>query len=86
MSRLAIRVTFAVLVSVVVIAGVFMSASSVLADRQKNSLGMYVLSGNLVNPLKPQTLTEQAAPQPQFENIPNEYRHCESEVGINPEE
>ncbi|MBK9780381.1 MAG: hypothetical protein IPP55_10080 [Anaerolineales bacterium] len=86
MSRLAIRLTLAVLVSVVVIAGVFMSASSVLADRHKNSLGIYVLSGNLVNPLKPQTLTEQAAPQPQFENIPNEYRHCESEVGINPEE
>lgn len=90
MSRLAIRVVLTVLISVVVIAAVFMSVKAVSASAAKGSLGMYVLNGSLVNPLQQQSAPEQTAPQPELKTYPDYegggHGGCESEGKVNPEE
>lgn len=62
MSRSTIRVFLTVLISIGVLAAVFMSVQAVsAANAQNDSLGMYVLSGGLVNPLEAKA--ESQAPQ-----------------------
>lgn len=89
MSRITTRIALTVLIGLVILAAVFVSVRAVSASPQKASLGMYVLSGGLVNPLVERADPELAAPQSQ----PKAYPHgeggghgCESESYINPEE
>lgn len=63
MSKLTIRVILSVLVSLGIILGVFMSVNAASANANGKSMGMYVLSGGLVNQLQPQTSSEQTQPQ-----------------------
>ena len=82
MSRSA-RVVLTVLVSLGIIAAVFMSVQVVSASFQKESLGMYLLNGGLVNPLEEKMAPEQAAPQVLPETYPKGegggHGGCESE-------
>ena len=90
MSRLATRVVLTVLISVVILAAVFMSVKAVSASAGKGSLGMYMLSGGLVNPLQQQSVQKQTAPQPELKTY-SDYEGgghggCESEGRVNPDE
>lgn len=68
MSKLSTRIVMAVVISLIIVAGVFFSVqalSSVVARQE--SMGMYMLNGNLMNPLRNQN--EEAA-QPELKTFP----------------
>lgn len=89
MSRLLTRVIITVLILTGILAAVLFSVRAVSANAQRESLGMYVLSGNLVNPLRPPSAPdaqEQAPPQLQpFPGGEGEgHGGCESENYVDP--
>ena len=89
MSRLAIRVILTVLISVGIIAGVYMSVSAAASDSVRTSQGMYVLGGGLVNPLQVQSASEaQEAVQPEmikpYQKNEGNGHGCDSEKYIDP--
>lgn len=90
MSRLATRVILTLVVSLIILAAVFVSVRAVSASAQKGSLGMYMLSGGLSNPLQSQSVQSQTAPQPAQSSYPDYegggHGGCESEGRVNPEE
>lgn len=89
MSRLLIRVILTVLIFVGILAAVFFSVRAVSANVQQGSMGMYVLSGNMVNPLQPQSAPDaQDQAPPQLQPFPSDkgegHGGCESENYIDP--
>lgn len=89
MSRLLIRVVLTVLVFAGILAAVFFGVRAVSASVQNDSLGMYVLSGNLVNPFQPQSAPDaQEQAPPQLQPFPSDkgegHGGCESENYIDP--
>jgi len=90
MSRKTI-VVLSVVISLVILFGVFASARA--ASGQRASLGAYVLSGSLINPLQPQVsqakpsapMLKQALPSYDQRNGGG-HGDCESESAVNPEE
>lgn len=92
MSRLPFRVFLSVLISLVLILGIFMSvqAASLFGSQARTGVGTYVLSGSLVRPFQVQTTN---AVQTTTELQSNYYsgdggggHECESESRVNPEE
>lgn len=84
MSKLTTRVILSVLISLGIIIGVFMSVKAASASPGGKSMGMYVLSGGLVNQLQPQTSSEaQQQSQPQLDPYSgdkgNGHGGCDSE-------
>jgi len=80
MSKLSTRIALAVVISLVIVAGVYFSVqalSSVVARQE--SLGMYMLNGSLVNPLQSQ---KEEATQPELKTYPDSgegQRDCDHE-------
>lgn len=66
MSKLTTRIILSVLISLVIILGVFMSVKAAASITNGRSLGMYVLSGGLTNLLQSRSSPEtQQRIQPQ---------------------
>ncbi len=67
MSKIA-RIVLALIISVVIVAGVYFSVKALSAAvARQESLGMYVLNGSLVNPLKKESAE---ASQPELQTYP----------------
>ncbi|HMV30300.1 MAG TPA: hypothetical protein PKE23_12990 [Anaerolineales bacterium] len=89
MSKLSPRMLLLAALVLILVVGAFTTYRAVSANSGRNSMGMYVLSGGLVNQLKPQqpeggtTDQNQVAP---FPGSSGEGGHggCESENNINP--
>ncbi len=64
MSRIAIRIVLVAALALVIIAGTYMSVKALSAASGGDSVGMYMLSGNLSNPFADQSKDKQA---PQLE-------------------
>ncbi len=83
MSRLMTRTILTVLICLGILAAVFVSVRAASLSAEKESLGMYVLSGGFVNPLVEQSAPEPAAPQSQPKMYPGGegggHGGCESE-------
>ncbi|MFM8367172.1 MAG: hypothetical protein ACKOBD_00245 [Chloroflexota bacterium] len=84
MSKLSTRVILAVLLSMGVVVGVFMTVNAASSRVEGKSMGMYVLSGGLVNQLQSQSASEaQEEAQPQIAPYPGNKGEgqggCESE-------
>ena len=81
MSKLSTRIALAVVIGLMIVAGVYFSVQALSATAGSNSLGMYVLNGALVNSFKNQA-TEQESSKPQLEAYPDGSREghdCEHE-------
>ena len=76
------RIALALVISLVVVAGVYFSVQALSANARQSSLGMYVLNGALVNSFKNQA-TEQETSKPQLEVYPDSsgegQRDCDHE-------
>lgn len=75
------RIALALVISLVIVAGVYFSVQALSAVARQDSLGMYMLNGSLVNPLQSQ---KEEAAQPELKTYPDssgEGREggCESE-------
>lgn len=84
MSKLSTRIVLSAVLSLILIAGVFMTYRIASANTAGKSMGMYVLSGGLVNQLQPQSSSEsQEGDKPQLDAFPGEkgegHGGCESE-------
>jgi len=80
MSKLT-RIALALVISLVIVAGAYFSVQALSAVARQESLGMYMLSGSLVNPL--QSKTSEESSKPQLEAYPDssgEGHECESEA------
>lgn len=80
MSKLSTRIALAIVISLVVVAGVYFSVqalSSTVARRE--NMGMYVLNASFANPLRKETAEE--ATQPELKTYPEggEGRDCDHE-------
>ncbi|MBI2330817.1 MAG: hypothetical protein HYU84_01330 [Chloroflexi bacterium] len=89
MSKLTTRVVLAVLISLGIILGVFMSVQAAGLIPSGKSVGMYVLSGGLVNPLQSQSSSEmQGEAQPQsvdpYSGDKGDGHGCDSEDYVDP--
>ena len=89
MSKLSTRIVLSAVLSLILIAGVFMTYRIASANASGKSMGMYVLSGGLVNQLQPQSSSEaQEETQPLVDPFLNEkgegHGGCESENYNNP--
>lgn len=78
MSRLAVRTILIAVIALVIIAGTYMSVQALSAASAKDSKGMYVLSGNLTNPLKNQAAEESKPKLDTYHEPSDGGRDCES--------
>jgi hypothetical protein len=79
MSRLVVRILLVVAIGLVIIAGTFMSVKALTSAAGGDSAGMYVLGGNLSNPLMDQAGNESEPKLDTFKNPDYGGRDCESE-------
>lgn len=85
MSKLTTRVILSVLISLGIIAGVYMSVQAAALTPNGRSVGMYVLSGGLVNPLQSQSSSEkQSEGIEPYSGDKGEGHGCESENYVDP--
>lgn len=89
MSKLSPRMLLLAALVLILIAGAFTTYKVASANSDDKSVGTYVLTGGLVNQLKPQQTTGETQDQNQVAPFPGssgESGHggCESENNINP--
>lgn len=88
MPKLSARIFLFAALVLILIAGAFTTYKVVSANSGGKSMGMYVLSGGLVNQLKPQQSSSETKDQNQVVPFPgggeNGHGGCESENNINP--
>lgn len=79
MSKLSTRIALAIVISLVIVAGVFMSVQALSSNvARRESMGMYVLNASLSSPLRKETAEESS--QPELKTYPHsegEGRDCD---------
>lgn len=81
MSKLSTRIAFAIVISLVLIAGVYFSVQALSSNvARRENMGMYVLDASLASPLRKETAQESS--QPELKTYPDNgegHGGCESE-------